>query len=88
MLILGQVRLTKGELCPVGLRKGLDYCPAGLEPTTGAKNMKKHPLKLLSIILYPVLNREVHLIPEVDSSNRVSFRVTTELYFLLYIIDI
>ena len=40
MLILGQVRLIKGQLCHAGLSKGLKLCPAGLE---GAINRKRYP---------------------------------------------
>ena len=36
MLILGQARLSKGELCRVGLGNGLKSSPAGLEPASGA----------------------------------------------------
>ncbi len=56
MLILGQVRFSKGYLCPAMLGKGLGYCPAGLEPHTGATNRKKYPLNLF------LLYREVNLI--------------------------
>ena len=38
MIILGQVRLGKGQLCPEGL--GKDY--AGLEPPTLARNRGKN----------------------------------------------
>ena len=52
MLILGQVRLSKGQLCP-----------EGLELSVGARNRKKnHPFELFSIILDPALNQKVHLI--------------------------
>ena len=40
MLILGQVRLGKGSLCPAGLEKRLRKCPLGLE-------IGKVPLKLI-----------------------------------------
>ncbi len=32
MFFLGQVRLSKGWLCPTELGKGLEYRPARLEP--------------------------------------------------------
>ncbi len=43
---LGQVRLSKGYLCPAGLGKGLRYGPSGLEPPSGVRNSKKDQLKL------------------------------------------
>ncbi len=46
VLILGQVKLNKGQLRPAGLGKGLGQCPAELEPPEGARNsLKKHPLR-------------------------------------------
>ncbi len=50
VIILGQVRLSKGKLCPPGLGMGLGEVPEVLEP-----------LKLFSIIQDPALNQEVHL---------------------------
>ncbi len=41
MLILDQVRLSKGQLCPAGLGKGLIQGPAG------TRNRKKIPLQLI-----------------------------------------
>ena len=62
MLFIGQVRLSKGYLCPALLEKRIGEGPAGLWPHAGAINREKHPLKLFSIILDPAFNREVHLI--------------------------
>ncbi len=39
MFILGEVRLSKGYLCPALLGKGLG--PEGLEHSAGARNRKK-----------------------------------------------
>ncbi len=47
MLILGQIMLGKGQLCPAALGKGLGQGTAGLEPTAGAKNKKNKPTKLV-----------------------------------------
>ena len=41
-IFLGQVKLSKGLLCPEVLGKGLELCPIGLEPPAGAGNRKKH----------------------------------------------
>ena len=41
MLILGQVRLNKGQLCLSGLGKGLGYGPTGLQFPAGARNSKR-----------------------------------------------
>ncbi len=57
---LGQVRLSKGQLCPIGLGKGT----AGLELPAVARNNKKNSLKLFSIIPDPASNQKVHLIPK------------------------
>ena len=46
MPILGQVRLSIGQLCPAVLVKILGQSPEGLEPPAGAINRKKHSLKL------------------------------------------
>ena len=46
---------------PQGQERDQEW-PAGLELPARARNMKKHPLKLFSIILDPVLNQKVHLI--------------------------
>ncbi len=40
MLIFGQVRLSKGYLCPARLEKGFGYGPAGLKPHAVARNRK------------------------------------------------
>ncbi len=47
MHIIGQVKLSKGQLCPAGIRIG------PLRVRAGARNRKKHPLKIFSIILDP-----------------------------------
>ncbi len=62
MLVLGQVRLIKVELCPAGLEKGLDSAPQSESPLAGLKIGKKHTLNLFSIILDTALNLEGHLI--------------------------
>ena len=46
MLIIGQVRLSKGKLCPAGLGKGLGYGPTGLEPLAVARNSRKASVKI------------------------------------------
>ena len=43
MTILGQVRLSKGLLCPAGLEKGIGKGPAELEPWQGLENGKNTP---------------------------------------------
>ena len=46
MLIFGQVRLSRGHLCPAALRKRLCKCPVGLEPPAGAR-LGKTTLQLI-----------------------------------------
>ncbi len=43
MLILGQVRLSKGKLYPAGLGMVLGKDPTGLKPAAGARNRGKKP---------------------------------------------
>ena len=51
MLMLGQVRVSKGRLCP-----------ARLEPPAGARSRRNHIPNLFQINLDPAFYREVHLI--------------------------
>ncbi len=60
MLILGQVRLSKGQLCQAGLGKRLGQTPQDQSPPQGLE-IGKTPLQ---IIFKPAINREVHLIPK------------------------
>ncbi len=50
MLILGQVRLSKGKLCLSGFGKRLSKGPAGLEPPTVVRNRKKPNKSILKIL--------------------------------------
>ncbi len=43
MFILGQVRLSKGYLCPTGIGKGLGQGPAELKAPAGARVEKTPP---------------------------------------------
>ena len=63
MLILGQVRFSKGQICLAGIGKGLGQGLYGLETPAGFRDMKKHSPKLFSIILDPVFYWEVHMNP-------------------------
>ncbi len=50
---------------PLRVRKDIriGLCRVGAHlPPSGARNRKKHLLKLFSLILDPALNREVHLV--------------------------
>ncbi len=70
MLVLGQVRLSKGKLYPAELEKGLRKAPAGLEPPPpyGARNKKKTSLLIFNNprsrqgSLRATFNRELHLL--------------------------
>ncbi len=44
-LILGYVRLSKGQVCPAGLGKRFSEGPAELEPPSGDRNRKKRRIK-------------------------------------------
>ncbi len=56
------LKKNKGYLCPQGLGEGFGKGSAGLDIPKGAKNKKKHPSNLSSIILDPALYQEVHQI--------------------------
>ena len=45
MLILGDVRLGKGQVCSAGLGKRFSQGPTGLEPPAGARIKKKRKIK-------------------------------------------
>ncbi len=47
MRILGQVRLSKGQLSPVRLGKGLEQGTVGLKTQTGARNRKEKKNQLI-----------------------------------------
>ena len=77
MLILGQVRLSKGQPLPRRFRKGIRIGPCRVRaPSKVQKQGKKHSLILFSIILYPALNREVHLIGFIYNETPLIMKVT------------
>ena len=55
MIIVGQVRLSKGQLCPAGLGKRLGQGPAELEHPAGARNRTTPHPHVFSMILDPAL---------------------------------
>ena len=62
MLILGQVMVSKGRLCP-----------AGLESPAGAISKRNHIPNLFQINLDPAFYREVHLI-QIFQSREIRFK--------------
>ncbi len=59
---LGQVRLSKVQLCPARLEKMIRIGPRRVKAPVGSRNRNKHHLKSFSIILDPASNQKVHLI--------------------------
>ena len=81
MFILGQVRLSKGQIYPAGLGIYQDWAPLGQNPRQG-QEIGKNSSQIISIILDPDLNREVHQIRNIVS-NSVIAPIVPSLYKMI-----